>query len=44
MKNLKRIILLITIAVIAQKVLFSDFHFTNEQPKNEVAISTTLEL
>lgn len=38
MKNLKRIILLITIAVIAQQVLFSDFHFS-EQQQDTVAVA-----
>lgn len=39
MKNLKRIILLITIAVIAHKVLFSDFHFLEKQ-QDTVAVTT----
>lgn len=31
MKNIKRIVLLITIVAIAQKVLFSDFQFTKQE-------------
>ncbi|HPF97575.1 MAG: hypothetical protein R2802_09280 [Flavobacteriaceae bacterium] len=41
MKNLKRILLLIAITVIAQKILFSDFHFSKEKGDSSVVVSTS---
>jgi hypothetical protein len=40
MKNIKRIVLLITIVVIAQKVLFSDFQFTKQENANTEVVAS----
>ena len=40
MKNIKRIVLLIAIVVIAQKVLFSDFQFTKQEGASSETVAT----
>lgn len=40
MKNLKRIFLLITLVVIASKVLLSDFEFSKPESKSTIVIAS----
>ncbi len=40
MKNLKRIFLLITLAFIASKVLFSDFDFTKSENESSIVVAS----
>ncbi|HZW62072.1 MAG TPA: hypothetical protein VFF15_00345 [Flavobacteriaceae bacterium] len=43
MKNVKRILLLITIIAVAQKVLFSDFEFTTSDTTHDTVVVNSLD-